>query len=324
MITKALLALSLVTSVLTFSVPKRQSSVWNVANFKSLITFGDSYTDENRLSYILGNNGTLPAPGTYFPEGLNTASGGRTWPRFTVQYTGTTTNGIWIPQVDLYDYAVSGAVCSNNITPRLWIGTNDLGVGLFLTDAQIRGYTLTDYVECNFRVFDQLYASGGRYFVLFNDAPLQLAPLYANDTLNGTGSNQYWNPKPENHTAIAEKMHEYTTSVNTMFRYQAPYEMLIAGRYPDAHFAVFDVWQLLSDIYDNPTSYLNGSHPANVTGYEKHCNVNGTACTLMYDGTSSDSFMWFDELHPSEQTDRIIARTFVDVLNGNSSYANYY
>lgn len=118
MITKALLALSLVTSVLTFSVPKRQSSVWNVANFKSLITFGDSYTDENRLSYILGNNGTLPAPGTYFPEGLNTASGGRTWPRFTVQYTGTTTNGIWIPQVDLYDYAVSGAVCSNNITPR--------------------------------------------------------------------------------------------------------------------------------------------------------------------------------------------------------------
>ena len=31
-----------------------------------------------------------------------------------------------------------------------------------------------------------------------------------------------------------------------------------------------------------------------------------------------------DELHPSEQTDRNIAKNFVDVLNGNSTYASYY
>lgn len=218
----------------------------------------------------------------------------------------------------------STALSASNAVYSLWIGTNDLGVGLFLTDAQIHGYVLSDYTECIFRVFDQLYASGGRFFVLFNDAPLQLAPLYANDTLMGVGDNQYWADKPANHTEVAEKMHEYTTSVNTIFRYQSAYEMLIAGRYPGANFAVFNVWQLLSDIYDNPTEYLNGTQPANVTGYEHHCSVNGTNCILEYNGTSSDSFMWYDELHPSEQTDRVIARTFVEVLNGSSSYAQYY
>lgn len=99
-------------------LPKRANSVWSVDNFDSLVTFGDSYTDENRLSYIIANNGSLPPAGTYFPEGQNTASGGRTWPRFVVQYSGNEGANGWEPQLDLYDYAVSGAVCSNNISPR--------------------------------------------------------------------------------------------------------------------------------------------------------------------------------------------------------------
>jgi len=192
----------------------------------------------------------------------------------------------------------STALSTSNAVYSIWIGTNDLGVGLFLTDAQIRGETLTDYTECIYRVFDELYAAGGRVFVLFNNAPLNLAPLYANDTLGGVGDNQYWDPKPENHTAIAKKMHEYVTSTNTIFRYQSPYEALIAKRYPGASLAVFNVWQLLSDIYDNPSAYLNGTQPANVTGYEHHCTPDQSSCTLVYNGTSSDSFMWYDELHP--------------------------
>ncbi len=75
------------------------------------------------------------------------------------------------------------------------------------------------------------------------------------------------------------------------------------------------------DIYMKPCAYLNGTAPANVTGFVHHCSLNGTMCTV---DPSPDSFLWFDELHPSEQTDRIIARNFVDVLNGNSSYATYY
>ena len=93
-------------------------STWSVSNFNSLITFGDSYTDENRLNYFGGSNGSAPPPGTFLPESFSTPGGGRTWPRYVVQYTGQTSNGQWDPQITLYNYAVSGAVCSNNITPR--------------------------------------------------------------------------------------------------------------------------------------------------------------------------------------------------------------
>lgn len=58
----------------------------------------------------------------------------------------------------------------------LWIGTNDLGNGAFLTNSQIKGKTLKDYVDCVFDSLDKLYQSGGRYFVLMNVVPLDLAP----------------------------------------------------------------------------------------------------------------------------------------------------
>jgi hypothetical protein len=72
----------------------------------------------------------------------------------------------------------------------------------------------------------------------------------------------------------------------------------------------------LTDIYNNPANYLNGSAPLDVTGY---ANVNGTG-----NPTNPDSFMWYDELHPSEQTDRVIAREFVDVVKGKSKWATYW
>lgn len=348
------------------------SSVWDVSNFDSLIVFGDSYSDESRLGYFISHNGSAPPPGTLLPESYNTASGGRTWPRYVVQYTGDAVNNQWTPQITLYDYAVSGAVCSNEITPRtlsiinadfpsvleyevpafmadksslrigttepyftpaltasnavyaIWIGTNDLGVWAFLTDSQVPGKVLSDYTSCIYAALDQLYSSGGRNFVLFNNAPLQLAPLYANDSLGGVGPNGYWPQKPANKTQIAETMHEYTTSTNTIFKYQTPFEARIAQRYPGANFANFDVWRLISDIYDAPEQYLNGTQPANASGFERHCDLNRQNCVDEYGGGSPDSFLWFDELHPSEQADRIIARNFVDVLNGNSSYATYW
>jgi hypothetical protein len=77
------------------------------------------------------------------------------------------------------------------------------------------------------------------------------------------------------------------------------------------------------DIYYNPSAYLNGAASANVTGFENHCNNNGTVCSD-FEGNSPDSFLWYDELHPSEQTGRIIAKNFVEVLDGTSKYAAYY
>jgi phospholipase/lecithinase/hemolysin len=58
-----------------------------------------------------------------------------------------------------------------------------------------------------------------------------------------------------------------------------------------------------------------------VNGYHHHCSVTGGNCTSIGD---PDSYLWYDELHPSEQTQRTVAKNFMDVINGNSSYATYY
>lgn len=117
------LSLLLITSTTGTALPRHghpsKNPAWSVSNFKSLITFGDSYTDESRLGWFINHNGTAPASGTLLPESFFTAGGGRTWPRYVVQYTGeTSSSGQWDPALTLYNYAVSGAVCSNDITPR--------------------------------------------------------------------------------------------------------------------------------------------------------------------------------------------------------------
>jgi phospholipase/lecithinase/hemolysin len=67
--------------------------------------------------------------------------------------------------------------------------------------------------------------------------------------------------------------------------------------------------------------YFNGSAPANVTGFVNHCDIDGSNCV---ESDSPDSFLWQDELHPTEQTGRLIAREFVNVLAGNSTFASYW
>jgi phospholipase/lecithinase/hemolysin len=75
-------------------------------------------------------------------------------------------------------------------------------------------------------------------------------------------------------------------------------------------------------MYSNPGEYLNGtSVRGNVTGYENHCATDGTDCARHGD---PDSFLWYDELHPSEQANRILAKEFLNVASGKSKYATYW
>ena len=134
--------------------------------------------------------------------------------------------------------------------------------------------------------------------MLMNVIPLNLANLYSNASIGGTTLSHYWPDKPSNLTEISLKMEEFVTAADSIYKYETPFEALVANRYPGAKFALFDTWQLISDIYNNPTDYLNGSAPANATGYEYHCNVNGTDCYYTFDNTSPDSFLFFDQLHP--------------------------
>jgi len=36
---------------------------WNLSSFTSLVSFGDSYTDDSRLGYFISHNGSAPPVG---------------------------------------------------------------------------------------------------------------------------------------------------------------------------------------------------------------------------------------------------------------------
>ncbi len=335
----------------TACLTRKRFPSWNVSRFRNLVTFGDSYTDESRLEYFINHGGVGPPPGTV----LAGSSLIRPWARYVAQY---------VDSLSLHNYAVSGAVCSNEITPRhfttiasdfpsvleyeipaflaehspsfdgrtsrnlgtdtvfaILIGTNDLGNAAFLTDSQVPGRLLHDYTECVYRAFDAIYAVGGRNFVLMNTVPLHLAPQYAAD---GAPATHYYPDKPSNLTEVAARIQRDTASVNEIFRYKTPYELLIAQRYPGSDFALFDTWRLFTDIYNNPHLYLNGTEELTVNDWSHHCSVAGTDCVHRHNDTSPDSFMWWDELHPSEQVHRVLAGEIVDLLNGRSEYATYW
>ena len=96
-------------------------------------------------------------------------------------------------------------------------------------------------------------------------------------------------------------------------------------------------------MYQNPSVYLNGTAPLNVTGCVQPCvyalnasTARPTSCTIV-NGTARDSYLWYvwylrikmstsnvattryDELHPSEQADRIVAREMAAVIDGQGS-----
>ena len=291
-----LLVLAFAATVSATGLYKRvnDSNPWYLERFSNFIVFGDSYTDENRLNYFASHNGSAPPAGTYLPESLGASDGGRIWARYVIQYTGSNVGSVFTPALTLYNYAVSGAVCSNLESPRtfqsinapfpdlelyevpafladkafvdsstgqgyfqpaltdsnavyaIFDGTNDVGNYAYLTDSQVPGNTLTSYTDCIYSQLDKLYASGGRFFVLINLFPLDLAPQYANLSAGGVTADKFWPDKPENVTLYYERMLESVSTVNSIFQYRTPYEAVIANRYPGANFANFDVHSLVS------------------------------------------------------------------------------
>lgn len=256
------------------------------------------------------------------PPSNQTISGGYTWARFVANQTGAT----------LYDYAINGAICTERISKRLitptiyapsvlelemsafkddlpfkklypnrrpdntvytlWIGTNDIGISGFLDGVQLPGKTISEYVDCNWEVFDNIYKTGGRRFVLFNLAPLDILPMYAplGGVANGqAGNGPYWTNKTDYNTVeMAQKMRQYSTSVNTMMETGGPFNLLLKKRWPQATLAIFDVHSLLLDLYSNPQ--LHYSSPANSTGYYNVCPTSMTNCVTSKKPRSS--FMW--------------------------------
>lgn len=140
----------------------------------------------------------------------------------------------------------------------IFIGTNDLGNYAFISDAQVAGTTIVNYTDCVYNAIESVYNNGGRYFVLQNVAPLNLAPQYGLPGKGGLASTQYWLDKPSNTTEISEKMLEYVSLVNEVFDYKTPYLTQIAKRFPGAQIAVMDINGLVSCRVQTPA----GSHSA--------------------------------------------------------------
>jgi hypothetical protein len=134
----------------------------------------------------------------------------------------------------------------------IWIGTNDLGNGVFFTDSQPKGFPLTKYTDCVFEQLDRLYDIGARRFVLMNIAPLDLTPQYALPENGGVTNSRYWKNKSQfnsNLTQISETMREYSILINAIYNYRIPYELKVASRYARSQFTLFDVHSLVRLCY---------------------------------------------------------------------------
>ena len=173
--------------------------------------------------------------------------------------------------------------------------------------------------------------------------PLEFVNLYS---LNGH-LNKYWNLE-RNLTAWNLDIKEFTTTGNAlsalMLRALAPTlpgahigtsrslpPLLCVIAFPATHAsaALFDSHALFTDMFNNPSRYLNGTVPPNVTGsiaaceFELHGGPVGGSCPLPVLGPAQDSFLWFDELHPSQQADRVVARELASAVRGNTRWATW-
>ncbi|KAJ4164693.1 hypothetical protein LMH87_006355 [Akanthomyces muscarius] len=316
----------------------------------NLVTFGDSYTDETRALY-LAKYGHVPPAGLLLPSLNTTADGGIAWGRMVANLTGSR----------YYNYAVAGSTCSekvatqpariipgeiptvleyeipafeadlafpalypsrqpNNTVYAMWIGTNDLGVEGFLYDRNRPGTVLDDLVGCVWDSFDRIYKTGGRRFVVMNVVPLEKTPTYASFGEGGAGNNPVWPTKSQyNTTEYQHKVFQYSRAVNDLLDYTAPFHLQVKRRWPGASITLFDAHSIFNDIHANPGQYL--SSPQNVTSSYKTCDADSKC---KYSSLSESSFLWYDMLHPSERTMRVVAKEFVSAIGGTSKYATTY
>ncbi|KAF8579873.1 carbohydrate esterase family 16 protein [Ramaria rubella] len=280
---------------------------------KNLVTFGDSYTDVSLSVFTL-------------------------WPVWASEYG----------DLNYFDFARSGATCSNKLTPRtfpgvmedeipayknatasgnltlhasetlytLWIGTNDLGVGELISGQAVPGVSLVNTSSCAVSWVKDMYETGARNFFFQNMVPLDRVVLYSADSY----PNHYWTEQ-RNTTEWNVMMKEFVAAGNMLT------ELMLANlapTLPESNICIFDSHALFTDILTFPALYLNGTAPLNTTGASNACvlslneSTSGPGDCSDPTPAEADSFVWFDELHPSVQSQRIVAREIVKAINGTS------
>lgn len=279
----------------------------------TFVTFGDSTTDTIRVF-----------------------NGGVQWPDYVAAYTG----------VKLIPFARSGSTCSNTLTPRpfnslvdwqiptykaelangsitidqsktlytIWMGTNDIGPNSIISASN--DASVTDVVNCLVGSVQALYDAGARNFLFHNLFPLEKAPIYDLDPF----PSYYWHLE-RNTTEWHYMIRQLVDSVNELTKV---FLENLAPRLSGAHVGIYDTHSMWLDIISNPGAYLNGTAPPNVTGTIKTCVYEigpstDNNCTYVPKGPEWDSYLWYDELHASEQADRHIARNVANIIQGKGS-----
>lgn len=130
----------------------------------------------------------------------------------------------------------------------IMIGGNDVGAYAFLTDSQVPGKTIPDYVDCVFEQIDRLYQHGARYFLLNQLGAMYLAPQYAMPATGGLKATQYWPDKYSNTTAASQRMLEQVALVNAIYELRTPLEVEYQRRYPGAQFALVKLEALVGSF----------------------------------------------------------------------------
>ncbi|KAJ7583601.1 GDSL lipase/esterase [Mycena floridula] len=314
-----------------------------LAKIKHAVLFGDSYTDQSRQHSI--NNGSFPGKDyqEIYPPVDTAADGGFQWPFYLGQYGNLT----------ISNYAVGGAVCNNSVTPLsgypdvssgqqqwfiedflgqhqkllldpsefvviIFIGTNDVGINQFITDDSQPNVSLVDLADCQLDSIRKLQKLGAQNFILNSLIPLQLTGLYANDS----SPTIYW-PLEHDGNAWNKRAFNFVQSLNRLLKDGVA---VLNQEWSSGNRGIvsyFDTYAFFEEMYHNPVQYFNGSIPPNVTS---HCHRCDTPTDFHFCGIGDctldqrDSFMWWDELHPSEQTGRNLAAEIVKKIAGRSKY----
>ncbi|KZP23250.1 carbohydrate esterase family 16 protein [Athelia psychrophila] len=275
-----------------------------------------------------------------------TADGGVQWPWYLGLYGNFT---IW-------NYAVGGAVCSNSLTPlngvpdvssgqKAWfiedhitdvgtskqklhldpeeftvvmfVGTNDVGINSFVTGSQSANISLSDVANCQLSSIRNLHALGARNFILNSLIPLQLTGLY-----NGSSDPVIYWPIEHNGTAWHIEIFKLVSSLNRILKDGVA---ALNEEWKDGEGKVefFDTYGFFEEVYHHLAKYFNGSITPDVVG---HCHQCPVATDWHFCGIGDctpaerDSYMWWDELHPSEQTGRNLAAEILKKIEGKSKY----
>ncbi|CEL60891.1 hypothetical protein RSOLAG1IB_04130 [Rhizoctonia solani AG-1 IB] len=305
---------------------------------KNLVTFGDSYTDNTMngdAGYRWPDHVAFMSNGTVnvydFAHSGATCSGKLTprifkpvleaqVPEYFANVTAKATPGN-PRQNTTYIIGKNGSyvpLASKDTMYSIWIGTNDVGVGTLLTDP-LPDVSIVNTTECVFDWVEELYNKGARNFLIQNMTPMWLLPMYAPDGYD----TKYWN-WPHNQTEWSIFIAELVRAGNELQALRTKY--IAPGRFPGARFGIFDSHRLFKDMYYNPQDYLVGP-TYNVNGVIQACKYpygNNTLVCETEPPAVRDSYLWWNELHPSEQAHKVVARHVLNSLGGKGPFVQWY